>query len=175
MVETAIATAEEAGVDAGFLVGEAEHLPFDDATFEVVSALGLLPWVDAPAAALAEIARVLRPGGHAVVTADNRWGLIRLFDPWRNPFVHREKGGKGVRRARMHTRADVRRMIASTSLQIESWATLGYAPITFHFRPVLGDARGTRIHERLQRRSDRGTPVLENLGAHHVVGLRRPG
>jgi D-aspartate ligase len=173
MVATAIERAKEAGVGVRFLVGEAERLPFDDATFDVVSALGLLPWVDAPAA-LAEIGRVLRPGGRAVVTADNRWGLIRLFDPWRNPFVHLPNGGKQGRRARMHTRADVRRMIATTTLQVESWSTLGYAPITFHFRPVLRDARGTRAHERLQRLSDHGTPVVANLGAHHVVELRRP-
>lgn len=174
MVATAGATAQEAGVHARFLVADAEHLPFDDATFDVVSALGLLPWVDAPAVALAEIARVLRPGGRAVVTADNRWGLIRLFDPWRNPFVRSAKGGKDVRRARMHTRAEVRQMIAASALAEESWSTLGYAPITFHFHPVLQDARGTRAHERLQRLSDRGTPILANLGAHHVVELRRP-
>lgn len=173
MVATAVTTAEEAGADVRFLVGEAEHLPFDDETFDVVAALGLLPWVDAPAA-LAEIARVLRPGGRAVVTADNRWGLIRLFDPWRNPFVRGQKRGKGVRRARMHTRADVRRMLAATPFQVEAWSTLGYAPITVHFRPVFGDARGGRVHERLQRRADRGTPIVENLGAHHVVALRRP-
>jgi SAM-dependent methyltransferase len=174
MVATADATAREAGVRARFLVADAEHLPFDDATFDVVSALGLLPWVDAPAVALAEIARVLRPGGRAVVTADNRWGLIRLFDPWRNPFVRRSKDGKDVRRARMDTRAEVRQMIAASALTQESWSTFGYAPITFHFRPVLGDAGGTRTHERLQRLSDRGAPILANLGAHHVVALRRP-
>ena len=174
MVATARETAKEAGVDARFLVGEAECLPFDDATFDVVSALGLLPWVDAPALALAEIARVLRPGGRAVVTADNRWGLIRLFDPWRNPFVQRSRKGKNGRRARMHTRAEVRHMLAATALDTESWGTLGYAPITFHFRPLLGDARGTKVHARLQHLSDRRTPILANLGAHHVVLLRRP-
>jgi hypothetical protein len=65
-------------------------------------------------------------------------------------------------------------MVAGTTLQVQTWSTLGYAPITFHFRPVLGDARGTRAHERLQRLSDHGTPIVANLGAHHVVELRRP-
>jgi hypothetical protein len=65
-------------------------------------------------------------------------------------------------------------MLAATPLQVEAWSTLGYAPITFHFRPVFGDARGGRVHERLQRRADRRTPIVENLGAHHVVALRRP-
>jgi len=174
MVVTAQQTANEAGVRGGFLVAEAERLPFDDATFDVVSALGLLPWVDAPAVALTEVARVLRPGGRAVVTADNRWGLIRLFDPWRNPFVQRRNEGKDVRRARMHTRAEVRRMISASGLVPESWDTLGYAPITIHFRPIFGDARGAKVHERLQRLSYRRTPVVENLGAHHIVLLRRP-
>jgi hypothetical protein len=73
----------------------------------------------------------------------------------------------------MHTRDDVRRMVAATPLRVETWSTLGYAPITFHFHPVLGDARGGRVHERLQRLSDRGAPIVERLGAHHVVALQR--
>jgi hypothetical protein len=74
----------------------------------------------------------------------------------------------------MHTGVDVRRLVATTQLQPENSSTLGYAPITFHFHPVFGDARGGRLHERLQRLSDRGTPIVRNLGAHHVVELRRP-
>ena len=46
-----------------FVQGEAEHLPFDDATFDALTFTYLLRYVDDPAATLAELARVVKPGG----------------------------------------------------------------------------------------------------------------
>jgi len=45
------------------LAARAEQLPFDDASFEAVSFAYLLRYVDDPAATVAEMVRVLRPGG----------------------------------------------------------------------------------------------------------------
>src|SRR5690606_1978423 len=45
------------------LAGHAEHLPFADASFGVVSAFDLLEHVPDPERVIAEAARVLRPGG----------------------------------------------------------------------------------------------------------------
>lgn len=50
-----------------FAVGDAASLPFPDASFDVVvSTLSMHHWAD-PAAGLAEIARVLRPSGRALI------------------------------------------------------------------------------------------------------------
>ncbi len=46
-----------------FEQGEAEHLPFPDATFDALSFTYLLRYVDDPAATLRELARVVKPGG----------------------------------------------------------------------------------------------------------------
>ena len=43
--------------------GRAEALPFDDASFDALTFTYLLRYVDDPGAALAELARVVRPGG----------------------------------------------------------------------------------------------------------------
>ena len=43
--------------------GEAEALPFADATFDALTFTYLLRYVDDPAATLAELARVVKPGG----------------------------------------------------------------------------------------------------------------
>jgi SAM-dependent methyltransferase len=60
-----------------FVLGDVAALPFDDASFDlVVSTLSMHHWSE-PAAGLAEIARVLRPGGGALI-----WDLrpgFRLF------------------------------------------------------------------------------------------------
>ena len=48
-------------------VGSAQQLPFDDADFTVVACTAALHHFPEPAAAVAEIARVLAPGGRALV------------------------------------------------------------------------------------------------------------
>ncbi len=56
-------------VDAGlsdrvrFVLGHGERLPFPDGAFDAVMFTYLLRYVDDPSAALAELARVLKPGG----------------------------------------------------------------------------------------------------------------
>jgi demethylmenaquinone methyltransferase/2-methoxy-6-polyprenyl-1,4-benzoquinol methylase len=46
-----------------FVTGEAEHLPFEDASFDALTFTYLLRYVDDPAATLMELARVVKPGG----------------------------------------------------------------------------------------------------------------
>ncbi len=46
-----------------FVQGEAERLPFDNASFDGLTFTYLLRYVDDPAATLRELARVVRPGG----------------------------------------------------------------------------------------------------------------
>jgi len=46
-----------------FVLGQAERLPFADATFDALSVTYLLRYVDDPGATLRELVRVVRPGG----------------------------------------------------------------------------------------------------------------
>jgi SAM-dependent methyltransferase len=72
-------------------------LPFKDASFGVVLCSQALHLVDDPVATVGEIARVVRPGGHAIITIphlflaegafERRWrreDLGRLFAGWEN-------------------------------------------------------------------------------------------
>ena len=60
---------------------DAARLPFDDDTFDAVTCLEALEFVPDPRAVLAELVRVLRPGGVLVVT--NRVGREARFLPGR--------------------------------------------------------------------------------------------
>ena len=59
----AIARQRAGGLSVDFVLGDAEHLPFDDESFDtVVCELGLCS-IPRPAVAIAEMKRVLVPGG----------------------------------------------------------------------------------------------------------------
>jgi demethylmenaquinone methyltransferase/2-methoxy-6-polyprenyl-1,4-benzoquinol methylase len=51
------------GPDVELVQGEAERLPFEDASFDALTFTYLLRYVDDPAATMRELARVVRPGG----------------------------------------------------------------------------------------------------------------
>jgi ubiquinone/menaquinone biosynthesis C-methylase UbiE len=57
------------------LAADATSLPFPDVEFDACRADRTLQHLDRPEAALAEMARVTRPGGRVVVT-ESRWGLV---------------------------------------------------------------------------------------------------
>jgi ubiquinone/menaquinone biosynthesis C-methylase UbiE len=71
----------------GLKVQEADctKLPFEDASFDVACSFKVLAHVPDWDAALAEMVRVVKPGGHIVVDVYNRWsmryGIKRLFGP----------------------------------------------------------------------------------------------
>jgi SAM-dependent methyltransferase len=57
--------------DADLRVGDIEELPYDDATFEVVAAFNSIQYASDTKAAVAELARVARPGGRVAIEV---WG-----------------------------------------------------------------------------------------------------
>jgi arsenite methyltransferase len=56
-----------AGPQVGFLRADAQRLPFRDETVDVAVSIAVLQLIPDPAAALSEIARVLKPGGRLAV------------------------------------------------------------------------------------------------------------
>jgi ubiquinone/menaquinone biosynthesis C-methylase UbiE len=67
MLAIARQRAVDLGLDADLREGDAERLPFDDASFDtVVCALSLCS-IPSPGAAIGEMRRVLRPGGRLLL------------------------------------------------------------------------------------------------------------
>ncbi len=66
-VEIERANAQEAGVEIDFRQGDAANLPFEDARFDFVICTAAFKNFTRPARALAEMYRVLRPGGRVLV------------------------------------------------------------------------------------------------------------
>lgn len=67
-------------------VADAGALPFEDASFDAVCAFHMLYHLPDPARGVAEIARVLKPGGVALIATNGRGNLGRLLDLEREVF-----------------------------------------------------------------------------------------
>lgn len=70
-------------------VADVMALPYADASFEAVFAVHMLYHAPDPAAAIAEIARVLKPGGIAIITTNGHNDCSELYD-----LGYRAFGGK---------------------------------------------------------------------------------
>jgi SAM-dependent methyltransferase len=79
LLEVARGVAAEAGVAVDWVEGDAEALPFDDASFDIVTSTFGCMFAPRHELAAAEIARVLRPGGRLAVAAWTPEGEIGKF------------------------------------------------------------------------------------------------
>jgi arsenite methyltransferase len=71
----------ESGPQVGFIRADAQRLPLRDDTVDAITSLAVLQLIPDPAAALAEMARVLRPGGRLALMIPTVGSTARL---WRN-------------------------------------------------------------------------------------------
>jgi ubiquinone/menaquinone biosynthesis C-methylase UbiE len=63
-----------------FRVGDIEHLPFRDETFDAIVCLGVIEYLDTDECALREMRRVLKPGGRAVISTPSATSLLHHMD-----------------------------------------------------------------------------------------------
>jgi SAM-dependent methyltransferase len=117
--EDALAFCRERGLEKVKL-GAAEDLPYDDGTFDLVTALDVVEHIDDDLAGLREMRRVLRPGGRVLLFVPTFMFLWGLQDDVSN---HR-------RRYRL---PELRRVLEQAGFEIER---MTYANITF-FLPIL--------------------------------------
>ncbi len=161
---------------------DAHDLPFPDGAFELVVALGLLPWLHDAKGGVTELARVLAPGGSMILTADNRLRLNRMLEPRENPLLSGLRPLKRALRpppdpseraqAHRHRPQEVDAMLARAGLTVGRRATIGYGPFTVLGRRVLPDAAETWLHTYLGHAAGRH-PRLRSTGWHYLVQGRR--
>ncbi len=183
MVELTAERAREKGFAELVKVGAADvhALPFAAGDFDLVVAVGVLPWLHTPASAVREMARVLRDDGQVVLTADNGARLTSFTDPReilaRTPLrslYHKLRRRPGVAMSRLDFPRRIDRLVREGGLQTLECRTVGFGPMSLLRRPIFGERRGIRIDERLQRLADRGVPVVKWTGWHYVLRARKP-
>lgn len=119
------------GTAVPLLQGDAEALPVADGVVDVAcSAFGAVPFVADPARVMAEVARVLRPGGRWVfaVTHPMRWcfpddpgpGGLTVAQPYfdRSPYLERDDDGQVTYVEHHRTMGDRVRDVVAAGLEL---------------------------------------------------------
>jgi len=168
-------------------LGDAHRLAFPDSAFGLVLTIGVLPYLHSPKTALAEMARVLKPGGFLLVTAGNRSRLTHVLDPWLCPAL---QPVKRVVRAILRRFRRPRSEPAGLSLRLDSlrelegWLssvrlakikekTVGFQPLTFHYRRLFGERTSVKWNRWLQRLADHNVPGIRSTGMDYIVLARK--
>jgi ubiquinone/menaquinone biosynthesis C-methylase UbiE len=186
MLDVAARTASEAGVAdrVTFRSADVHALPYSDASFPLIVALGVIPWLHTPGLAVRELSRVLAPGGLIILTADNRGRLNRLTEPRENPlFVPIKVARRRLRGqrlgadvgapSRLHLPREVDAMLVASGLQPTRRRTVGFGPFTFLGRQVFADSLARRVDRRLQAAADRDRRGVRSAGWHYIVAAQK--
>jgi ubiquinone/menaquinone biosynthesis C-methylase UbiE len=165
-------------------VGDTYALAFEDGSFDLVLAVGVLPWIAKAELAIQEMARVTKPNGHIILTTSNWIGLPCLLDPQLNPVFMQLRqrmrailGQAGLRvglpeqlpKMVYHRRRFIDEALKDAGLLKVRGRTLGFGPLSLLCHPVLSERLGLALHHRLQRLADQNVPVVRSLGRTYLV------
>jgi ubiquinone/menaquinone biosynthesis C-methylase UbiE len=157
------------------VLGGADTLPFKDATFDLVSANMVVEHLPDPAHTLAEIHRVLKPGGRFAFHTPSRfhwplWLSAHVSERIRLPIVrfleNRRSEDVFPTHYRMNDEAQIRAVAETTGFQIEQLRFLSTSAVTVMLGPVV---LGELLWIRLIRR-----PRLAQLRSNIIAILKKP-
>lgn len=186
MIDLARQHARGSGTTAArlsFQVGDVYALAYQDASFDLVIAIGVLPWLERAELAVGEMARVTKPGGSLLLTTANRAGLASLLDPLISPVLRPFK----LRVKNVSTRLDLRQpspaMVFHSSHRIDrvlhrmgcvkvKGMTRGFGFSLFR-HALFPEPLGTALNRWLQRLADRGMIGLRSTGMAYFMLARK--
>jgi SAM-dependent methyltransferase len=166
--------AEQLGVEATYLVADARHLPFADASFDVGFSYSVFQHFakDDALASFAEIGRVLRPGGRSLVQMANVWGARSLVNQARE---RRFREPRTLFDVRYWSPGELRdafaRAVGPTELAVDGFLTLNPQPADLALLPRRYRAL-VRTSEALRRLSERVRPLAYAADSLYVRSQR---
>jgi SAM-dependent methyltransferase len=184
MLEQARANADDAGVDVQWDLGDAQELPYDDASFDaVVSVFGVVFAPDRRAVAR-ELARVCRSGGRLGLTAwqarPDAQALYRRFVPEPPEVEHTDWGREELVHELLADAFDLeletREYVFAADSAEAAWGVMSAAPPNAAFLQRVGEARRDEVRDAFVeyfRRFETPDGVREPRSYLFVHGRRR--
>ncbi len=140
------------------------ELPFADESFDVACSFKVLAHVEQIEQALAEMARVLRPGGHLVAEFYNPYSLRYLVKRWKPPTRISDQTNDEAVYTRYDTLAQARAYLPPSLQFRDVYGVRVFTPVSkVHDLPLLGSLFRRLEHEALT------APILRHLGGFMVV------
>ena len=106
-------------------VGDVRELPFRDGSFDAIYSMGTIEHFDETERAVREMARVLKPGGRAIVGVPNR------YDPFLRPLfvsVLHAAGLYGYGFEKSYSRSGLKRMLEKAGLDVVAETAILFIP-----------------------------------------------
>jgi ubiquinone/menaquinone biosynthesis C-methylase UbiE len=152
-------------------VGDAHKLIFEDESFNLVVALGVLHWLYDPKEAMFEIRRVLTTDGYAVLSNNKEHALLNFMSiPAINSMLQRLEPLRSVRRLRHSClNTEFNQLLSAANLHIVKNATIGFGPFTIFNHAVFSDSLAIKIQQKLQQYADSNWPILRSSGSQYIV------
>ena len=157
------------------------NLPFASRSFPLAVSLGVIPWLEHPQDAVAELSRVLQPGGYLLFTVDNKRRLPWLLDPFTCPALKpiknlikkvlgrtQTQGWEGIC-SHQHSVAEIDKFLLHAGMKRLRLVSLGFGPFTFAYRKALPERLGVGVHDLLKRLADAGLIGIRSVGAQYMI------
>lgn len=167
------------------LQGDVESIPFGDSSFDLIVCLGVITYLNSEDNALDELVRVLRPGGTLILSAINKFRLVKHLDLplffmqrikriLRNGVGVRMEEGLAISHDASVTTYSIPRLL--NSLQVRGLTILEYATIphevpTLAGHAIFSDRTNMKIAIFVDKLSH--VPFVESLGGMCIFKARK--
>jgi len=188
MVDLTLEHARQKGIlsQISAYTGDIHELSYETQTFDLIIALGVIPWLHDFRKALTEIIRVAKPGGYVVLTMDNASRATTLLDPKTFPPVAHIRWliKRKLERARLlssynpwvnappysqHSPKEFNKSLCQAGLAVMKSSSVGFGPFTFFGHRLFSDGVGIKIHQKLQEYADSRYPFFRSTGSQYIV------
>ncbi len=157
------------------------QLSFPEQQFDLVLAVGVIPWLEQPGNAISELYRVVKRGGYVILTAANTWCLSQILDPlcfpglrpmrWQiaNILENLNIRKRAKPRLHWHSIKEIDGLLRRSGFQKLAGRTLGFGPFTLFGHKLLPEPAGVKVHHKIQSLADRQLPGIRSFGVGYIV------